>query len=199
MIEDVLLLSGGVDSTTLAYSEQPDLAITVDYGQICAEAEIRAASQICEELDLDHTVINVDCSDLGSGSMSEDEQLQIASTPEWWPFRNQLIITLAAMDAIQRDADTLILGSVKSDQQHADGKPKFYELIDDLLSFQEGSLNVSTPAADQTTTQLVQNADVPLSLLGWTHSCHTSNTACGKCRGCIKRHRVLNEAFDGRA
>lgn len=196
MTGSILLLSGGVDSTALAYSEHPDLAITVDYGQVCAEAEVKASSRICDELDLTHSVLKVDCSGLGAGSLAETEQLTVAETPEWWPFRNQLIITLAAMDAVRRNADKLILGSVRTDQEHADGREEFYEMIDELLSFQEGHLEVSVPAIDLTSEQLIEQSNVPQSLLGWTHSCHQSNVACGQCRGCMKRHRVLDEVFD---
>lgn len=188
----VLLLSGGVDSTALAYSLRPDLAITIDYGQSCAEAEVRASTKICEELELRHTVVDVDCSDLGTGELAQSEQLDVGETPEWWPFRNQLIITLTAMKGVQMGADELIVGSVKGDGQHADGRSEFYETIDDLLSLQEGNLRVSAPAIDQTSEELVGATNVPLSILGWTHSCHRSNWACGRCRGCVKRERVLN-------
>lgn len=196
MVDSVLLLSGGVDSTALAHSLRPDLAVTVDYGQICADAEIQASERICEELDLPHTILEVDCSNLGAGSLAETEQLNVAETPEWWPFRNQLIITFVAMDAVRRDANTLIVGSVETDQEHADGREEFYEMMDDLLSFQEGGLNIQAPAIDMTTEELVESSNVPRSLLGWTHSCHRSNMACGQCRGCMKRHRVLDKVFD---
>lgn len=192
----VLLLSGGVDSTALAYSLRPDLAITIDYGQTCAEAEVRASSQICDDLDLRHTVVEVDCSDLGTGELAQSEQLDVGETPEWWPFRNQLIITLAAMKSVQIGGEELVLGSVKGDNQHADGRQEFYETIDELLSIQEGNLSVSVPAIDQTSEELVDATDVPLSILGWTHSCHRSNWACGRCRGCVKRERVLDHATD---
>ena len=196
MTNTILLLSGGVDSTALAYSLRPDLAITVDYGQSCAEAEVRASTQICDELDVSHETIKVDCSDLGTGQLAQSEQLSVADTPEWWPFRNQLIITLAAMDAIRRDANELIVGSVIGDREHADGQPKFYKILDELITYQEGDLSVSAPAIDQTSEELVSGSGVPLSILGWTHSCHQSNWACGQCRGCVKRERVLDHIQD---
>lgn len=191
-VNSVLLLSGGVDSTALAYSQGPDYAITVDYGQSCAEAEVRSSTQICSELDISHKVLEIDCSELGTGQLAESEQLSIADTPEWWPFRNQLIVTLAAMESVRKGASELIVGSVSGDSQHADGRPEFYEMLDDLLSFQEGNLRVSVPAIHQTSVELVEASDVPLSILGWTHSCHNSNWACGQCRGCVKRERVID-------
>lgn len=196
MTNTVLLLSGGVDSAALAYSLHPDLAVTIDYGQVPTDAEIQASKQICKELDLPHTIIEADCGDLGTGSMADREQIDAASTPEWWPFRNQLLITLAAMHAVKIDADLLIFGAVQSDNDHADGRSEFFELMDKTVSFQEGTLNVSTPAIDQTSTELVQESGAPLDFLAWAHSCHTSNNACGECRGCTKRSRVMREVFD---
>lgn len=196
MTDTVLLLSGGVDSTALAYTLRPDLAVTIDYGQIPADAEIHASQQICNELEISHTVIKADCSDLGTGPLADTDQLETAVTPEWWPFRNQLLITLGAMHAVTRDADQLILGAVASDTDHADGRPAFYNLMDDVVSFQEGNLHVTTPAIDQTSHELVQDTNAPLNLLAWTHSCHTANHACGECRGCTKRNNVLRQTYD---
>lgn len=35
-----LLLSGGMDSLTLAWWKRPDIAFTLNYGQLAAQAEI---------------------------------------------------------------------------------------------------------------------------------------------------------------
>ncbi|MFC4359288.1 7-cyano-7-deazaguanine synthase [Halobium salinum] len=195
MSESVLLLSGGLDSATLAYTHQPDLTVTVDYGQCCADAEIQASSQIAGQLGLDHKVIQVDCQSLGAGTMAGRQGIDLGDAPEWWPYRNQLVITLVAMDVVRRGADRLLVGAVADDQSHADGQAKFFELMDSLLSFQEGNLRVETPAIDRTTEEFVREANPPESLLGWTHSCTASNAACGECRSCKKRQRVLTRIY----
>jgi len=192
MPESVLLLSGGLDSATLAYTNRPDLTVTVDYGQCCADAEIQASAQIANQLDLEHEVIEVDCKNLGAGTMAGQQETHLGDAPEWWPYRNQLVITLVAMDVVRRGADRLLVGAVTDDQDHADGQAKFFELMDSLLSFQEGNLRVKAPAIDRTTEEFVREANPPESLLGWTHSCTASNAACGKCRSCKKRQRVLS-------
>jgi 7-cyano-7-deazaguanine synthase len=194
MIESVLLLSGGVDSTTLAYTHDPDLAVTVDYGQLCANAEIEASAQIASELEIPHEVIAVDCSALGAGKMAGEDESMRGQLPEWWPYRNQLVITLVAMDVVQRNADRLLVGAVAG-EDHADSKPEFFEMMDSLLSFQEGNLTVEAPAINQTTEEFVRQAEPPRSLLGWTHSCTNSNTACGECGSCQKRQEVLSRTY----
>ena len=65
-----LLFSGGIDSTCLAVMTQPDLALTIDYGQVCAPGELRAAKHIASLLSLSHRIIEVPLGHLGSGEMT---------------------------------------------------------------------------------------------------------------------------------
>ncbi len=188
-----ILLSGGMDSAALACWKRPDLAYTVDYGQICAAAEIEAARAISGELKIPHEVITIDCRALGSGDLSGKPSISIAPVPEWWPFRNQLLLTVAAMRAVGNGVRTLMFGSVKSDAVHADGRREFFEMIGAVMAMQEGGLKVETPAINLTSPELIKVSKIELPVLAWAHSCHTSNYACGNCRGCFKHQGVLLE------
>jgi 7-cyano-7-deazaguanine synthase len=185
MLTSGILLSGGMDSTALAYWKRPRVAFTIDYGQVSAEGEIRAARKISEELGLDHEVIRVDCRRLGSGDLAGGRPNPIAPVPEWWPFRNQLLVTLAAMRAISLGVTELLCGSVKSDGSHADGRPHFYRQISELVSMQEGGISVAAPAILMTSVDLIRASGIDRDVLYWTHSCHKAAFACGKCRGWI--------------
>ena len=188
-----LLLSGGIDSTALAFQFRPRLGITIDYGQRSARGEIRAAEQVAKELSIEHEIVRVDCSHLGSGDLSSQPALPCAPEREWWPYRNQFLVTVAVMRGISLGIKTLIVGSVKSDSFHIDGQPGFYEKLDSLVSMQEGGIRVEAPASQLSTAELVRASGAPLSLLGWTHSCHTGEFACGQCRGCLKHRSVFLE------
>jgi 7-cyano-7-deazaguanine synthase len=188
-----LLLSGGMDSICIAYWKRPDVAFTINYGQLSAEGEIQAAGAVCQSLSVRHEVISVDCSALGSGDLSGTPPDPLAPVTEWWPFRNQLLLTLAGMRAIPLGVKTLLFGSVKTDSVHADGKKKFFQGIDKVFSMQEGALHVETPAIHLTTAELIKLSNVPISILAWSHSCHVSNFACGSCRGCFKYFGVMRE------
>jgi 7-cyano-7-deazaguanine synthase len=190
-----LLLSGGVDSVALAYWKRPEIAITVDYGQRAAVTEISVSRHICELLGVVHHVVTADCSSLGSGDMAGAAPLANAPVSEWWPYRNQLLATLAGMKALAIGASELMLGSVSSDNIHVDGTAKFYETLSALMAMQEGRLMVSAPALDLTTAELVQSSGISRDLLAWAHSCHTSPLACGDCRGCYKHQRVMEELY----
>jgi 7-cyano-7-deazaguanine synthase len=188
-----ILLSGGIDSTAVAFWHRPDLALTINYGQASARGEIRAATQIAKELKIAHAVIQVDCSTLGSGDLAGKPAVENAPAPEWWPFRNQLLVTLAAMKMVPIGLTKILLGSVKSDSFHVDGTDDFFHQIDRVIGMQEGHLRVETPAIAMTTIELIRSSKVTDSILGWTHSCHKADFACGSCRGCWKRENVLDE------
>ncbi|WP_294349419.1 7-cyano-7-deazaguanine synthase [uncultured Sphingobacterium sp.] len=188
-----ILLSGGVDSICLAYGIKPYIAYTIDYGQTVAEREIYVSKYISKELGIKHKVISVDCKSLGSGNLANTESISISPSEEWWPYRNQLLITLAAMQAIKDGVNELHLASVKSDNFHRDGTKAFYEKINDLLSYQEGNISVHGDTLDYYSHELAEIYKVPLELLSIAHSCHISNIACGQCSGCKKQLRVREE------
>lgn len=188
-----VLLSGGMDSIALTYWKRPSLALTIDYGQRPAAAEVDAASEVCLELAIEHEVIRIDCSHLGSGSLASTPPSVHAPVPEWWPYRNQLLITLAAMRVLDRGVSEILFGTVRGDDSHADGRPRFFKVITELLQAQEGGLLASAPAIELTTVDLIRKSGVPPSILGWAHSCHVANLACGTCRGCLKHYLTTSE------
>lgn len=192
-MSSAILLSGGIDSIALAYWKRPKVAFTLDYGQTPAETEIRVSKVVSKELGIEHYVIKVDCSSLGSGDLINQNAIEGSPSTEWWPFRNQMLITLASMRGISLGVTELMTASVKSDGFHMDGTSSFYQLIDNLMAFQEGNIRVSAPAINLTSSELVVASGVPDSLLYWAHSCHKSNIACGNCRGCNKYRQVMHE------
>lgn len=188
-----LILSGGMDSLTIAWWKKPEVAFTVDYGQKAANSEIQASAQICEILNIEHHILRVDCSNLGSGDMAGKASDKNAPETDWWPYRNQMLVTLIAMKAIGHDVDRLLIGTVSSDSNHKDGTLEFIRLMSNLLSFQEGNLILEAPAIEMTTVELIRKSKIPHDTLLWAHSCHTNNIPCGKCRGCNKYHNVISE------
>ena len=175
-----------MDSIALAYWKRPKYSITIDYGQKPAEAEKRSAAEISRFLGIENHIISIDCSSLGSGDLNGANPLSIAPISEWWPFRNQLLVTLACMKVISFGVTELLVGSVLTDSAHKDGTARFYDKISDLTRFQEGGLNVVTPAIQLSTIDLIKISNIPTSLLFWAHSCHTSNEPCMHCSGCKK-------------
>lgn len=189
----LLLFSGGLDSTSLVVLLKPEQTLTIDYGQVSAAGEVRAAAAISSELGIPHSVLHCDCSAVGSGLLAGKDADPIAPVVEWWPFRNQLLLTLAGAWALPHGCEELIVGSVRGDDTHADGTAAFYEQADNLVAMQEGNLRITAPALSKTSESLLHEAKVPKGLLGFTHSCHRSEWACGLCPGCIKRSEILEK------
>lgn len=192
-MKSALLLSGGMDSIAIAYWKRPDYAITVSYGQRAAQAELQASAAVCESLNIQHLVINADLSALGSGDMAGCQPDALAPASEWWPFRNQMLITLCAMKAVQVGVGKLYIGCLGTDGFHADGRPFFVSVMSELLRTQEGGLTLEAPANQLTACELIKTSGVPPEILAWSHSCHVSNEACGMCRGCRKHYETLEE------
>lgn len=188
-----ILLSGGIDSMALAYWKLPQLAFTIDYGQVCADAEIRAATKVALDLGMEHHVIKVDCSELGSGLLSGAKPIDGAPVEEWWPYRNQLLVTLACMKGISLGLRKLYVGSIMTDGLHKDGTPEFYRLMNELMEYQEGGIKIEMPAAEMNAYQLVEVSRMPKESILWSHSCHTSNMPCMKCSGCMKNYAVRHK------
>lgn len=190
-----LLLSGGLDSAAICFGGDFDVGYVIDYGQLPAEAEVRAAQIIAKQCGLPLEVLRVDCKSIGYGSLVAKASAQLASKlrvrEEWWPYRNQLLVTLAASRAVIDGVRSIAIGTVKTDGEHKDGRPEFVEALNRLLSCQEGQISLEAPAISLTSKELFAATRVPTTLLGWAHSCHKSNRPCGSCRGCAKYAQLM--------
>jgi len=180
-----------MDSTCLAYWRKPDLAITIDYGHKAAAGEIRAAAAVCTTLGIKHRIIHCDLSALGSGDLAGTEADPHAPASEWWPYRNQMLVTIAAMECIKHKIDVLEIGALRTDGFHADGRKEFVDALSALLAMQEGGLRLEAPAAGFSANELVKVSGIPMDVLAWSHSCHKSDFACGYCRGCEKHYLTM--------
>lgn len=190
-MSDLLLLSGGIDSTALAYMMRPALCMTVNYGQNAAAAEIKAAQRICSILGLSHQIIEANLRALGTGDMSGRDASTTSKNSEFWAFRNQFLITLGAMSAVAKGLDRVVIGSVKTDVKHKDGTNQFRAKLDQLLQLQEGQIELIAPASEMSSEELVVKSGISIDLLSWAHSCHKGVYACGACNGCHKHSEVM--------
>lgn len=188
----LLLLSGGIESSCLAFWKKPDRCITVDYGQVCAEREIETAAAIAKHLKIPHEII---IAMPGKKFGFSHPQIKRSAKPEFWPFRNQFLATVAAMHCFGSGVQEIWFGTVKSDSRFSDGSKAFYGKLESLVSYQEGNIKISAPAIGLTAEQLIIKSRTPQSILGATFSCHQSNIACGDCPGCRKQRELLYEKF----
>jgi 7-cyano-7-deazaguanine synthase len=189
-MSELLLLSGGIDSTAVAAWRRPALSLTINYGQRSADGEILAAAQICRDLSLNHEVLIAPVPTLGSGDLVGASTSAHSPHSDFWPFRNQYLITLACMMAVKRECQMVLIGTVRTDVRHRDGSREFLAGINQLLMVQEGKIRLYAPAASLTSEELVRRSRIEPATLAWSHSCHVSNLACGNCRGCLKHSEI---------
>ena len=190
----MLLLSGGLDSTALAAIYRPRLCLALDYGQRSAAGELRASTAICQSLGLNLRILRLDLGGLGGGLLKNEDPLPAAPSPEWWPYRNQLLVTAAASVALRERLPEVLAGAVAGDgTRHIDGRADFYEALDRLVSMQEGGIRVRVPAIGETSAELVRRSGLGEDVLAWTVSCHRASFPCGACPGCWKRGQVLSD------
>ena len=110
MSKSVILLSGGLDSlVTLGYSKRHtdynvELALTFDYGQKSAEAEIEYSGKAAEYYDIKHKTINLDwLKEITQTALVSEKNIPETglNTNEsaalvWVPNRNALFLNIAA-------------------------------------------------------------------------------------------------------
>ncbi|MES1179799.1 MAG: 7-cyano-7-deazaguanine synthase, partial [Hyphomicrobium sp.] len=170
----------------------------IDYGQIVAGAEIRAARNIASYLTLRHEILTADLSQLGTGQLAGKGTIREASIPELWPFRNQMLITLAAMKFICTPNLRIIIGTAKGDASHKDGTLEFVEAMNAILQMQEGGATLIAPAINQESIDLLLSSKIDVDILDMKFSCFQADYPCGQCRGCLKNESLRAEYFERR-
>lgn len=191
-----LLFSGGLDSTALAWIHRPDLLVFVDYGHVVADGERRAARAVADALRLPLRELHADFSSLGAGPLAGRDAVSEAA-PELWPFRNQMLVTAAAMGTADARPRDIMIGTVEEDGIHRDGRWEFVTALSALLQAQGGP-TLTAPAMTMPGAELLRASGLPVEVAAWTFSCHASVWACGQCRGCFKHAegmRVVSASF----
>jgi 7-cyano-7-deazaguanine synthase len=212
----VVLLSGGLDSTTVAAQARADGyeldALTIRYGQR-HERELRAAREVAEALDVDeHVELDVDLSAWGGSALTDtdtnvpldrDEDEMSEDIPVTYvPARNLVFLSLATSFAETREAEAVYIGANAVDfSGYPDCRPAFLDAFQGAA--REGTkrgveghpVSVEAPLVDLTKAEIVELAhelDAPLERT-WT--CYQGGErACGRCDACQLRLEGFREA-----
>jgi 7-cyano-7-deazaguanine synthase len=212
----VVLLSGGLDSTTaaaLVRREGWDLyALTVRYGQVHA-AELEAARRVAASLGVvRHAELDVDVRAVGGsaltgeGEVPKDRALDAeAGIPATYvPARNTVFLSLALAWAEVLGAERLVIGVNAMDYSgYPDCRPEFIAAFEYLASLAtkagvEGRpLRVWAPLQQLTKAGIIR-LGLELGVdYGLTHSCYDprpDGRPCERCDSCRLRARGFAEA-----
>jgi 7-cyano-7-deazaguanine synthase len=204
----VLILSGGMDSTTLLY----DLinqgyevhSITFDYDQK-HKKEIKCAEKTCKKLQIPHKIIDIsimndiapssltrDRWEVPEGNYAEDSMKQTVV-----PNRNMVFLSLAASYAIGIDARNIFYAAHSGDHAiYPDCRPAFVSAMATTFHLCDwNDVSLQTPYLYFSKGDIVKRG-ISLGVdysLTWT--CYKGGKfSCGKCGSCDERLAAFREA-----
>ena len=203
----VILLSGGLDSTTtLAIAKSQGFecyALSFDYGQK-QKSELISAAEIAKHFSVvEHRIMNISLSDFG-GSALTDENIEVPDFKEsdeipitYVPARNTIFLSFAMAWAEVLDCQSIFIGVNALDYSgYPDCRQAYinaFETMANLATKQgvEGKkLSIITPLIDLNKADIIKTG---LSLgvdYAITTSCYQANDkgeACGVCDACEHR------------
>ena len=215
MKQAVVLLSGGLDSTTCLYeaisSCSEVIAISFDYGQK-HKLELERASFICEKNKVCHLIQRIDTSiyEKANSSLTNSNlkvpknSLTTNEIPNTYvPARNILFLSFALSVAESYSYDFIYIGVNALDYSgYPDCRPEFINHFQSVINIgtkkgiENNPIQIKTPLLNLTKKEIIQKAiklNVPIKL---TISCYEpiQDKACGECDACLLRKKGFKEA-----
>lgn len=205
----VVLLSGGLDSTCMAYALRRAghrlIAVSFDYGQRHCK-ELRCAEKIAKLLNTEHLVIEMKCdqgifgdSALTSDNVSvpnnhyADDSMRVTVVPN----RNAIMLSITYAVACSRGADHVAIAAHSGDHPiYSDCRKEFMAAFAGMERLALAGMRIPellTPFIDMSKSDIAaigQALEVPFAE---TWSCYKGGLLhCGSCGTCVERR----EAFE---
>ena len=207
MKDSIIVLSGGLDSTTLLYEYQAQIALAVsfDYGSNHNQKELAFAALHCKRLGIKHLIIPLDFiqkyfhSSLLAGGDAipegnyDDDNMRSTVVP----FRNGIMLAIAAGLAEDCGLQQIMLANHGGDHAiYPDCRPEFVNALDQAIA--AGTYNgvrLFTPYTHLTKADIARHGKALGIDYAETWSCYKGGEHhCGKCGTCTERIDALREA-----
>ena len=207
MKDSVLILSGGMDSTTLLYDEKERIALAVsfDYGSNHNAREIPFAKWHCEHLGIRHIIIPLGFmpkyfkSSLldGNAAIPEGHYADENMKSTVVPFRNGIMLSIAVGIAESNGLKYVMMVNHGGDHTiYPDCRPDFVEAFDHTA--QAGTfvkVHLLAPYTNLTKADIARRGKELGIDYSKTWSCYRGGVhQCGRCGTCIERKEALAEA-----
>jgi 7-cyano-7-deazaguanine synthase len=214
MSKAVILLSGGLDSTTaLAIAKEQNYdcyALSFDYGQK-QRSELESSISIAKKSNvIEHRIMKISLSDIG-GSALTDKAIDVPKHVEseeipitYVPARNTIFLSFALAWAEVVNSQTIFIGVNALDYSgYPDCRPEFIEAFETMAnlatkqSVEGNRIQIKTPLINMTKAEIITKG---LSLgvdYSETTSCYDANAlgqACGECDACVLRKNGFSNA-----
>ena len=212
----VVLLSGGLDSTTVAAIARAEgfsvYALSFDYGQT-HKAELKAAARVAAKQQVArHIVLKVDLSAFGGSALTGDAEIPKGRSLEdmgegipvtYVPARNTVFLSLALAWAESLQATDIFIGVNALDYSgYPDCRPEFIRAFEAMANLgtkigSEGKrITIHTPLIAMTKREIVRKG-LELGVdYGMTVTCYDASDegeACGECDACLLRLKGFAE------
>lgn len=213
----VVLLSGGMDSTTTAAIAQREgfdvHALSVRYGQRHA-IELEAARRVAQQLGLArHVVVELDLRAFGGSALTADlpvpkdtplGEIGARIPPTYVPARNTIFLSLALAWAETLGARDIFIGANALDYSgYPDCRPEYLEAYARMAALatragvEGAALTIHAPLLRLTKAEIVARG-LALGLdFGITSTCYdpaADGAACGRCEACLLRLKGFEDA-----
>ena len=204
MKDSVIIVSGGMDSTTLLYDRRDEiaLAISFDYGSNHNAREIPYAEMHCKRLGIEHITIPLDFmhkyfrSSLleGADAIPEGHYADENMKSTVVPFRNGIMLAVAAGVAESRNLTKLLIANHGGDHTiYPDCRPEFISAMDSATN--AGTyvgVRVVAPYTNITKGDIARIGKKLGIDYAETWSCYKGGEKhCGKCGTCVERKEAL--------
>ena len=215
MKKAVVLLSGGLDSTTclaLAHHEQYDIhALSFDYGQKHS-AELIAAKKIALKFGVSQHIIQplqsiafTDSALTDSHQAISDHQASDTIPNTYVPARNTIFLSIALGVAEVIQAEAIFIGVSAVDYSgYPDCRPAFIQAFQQLIKVatkataaSEQTIALRAPLLQLSKAQTIQLGHTLGVDYAMTQSCYRLNAkghACGRCSSCQLRQQGFHDA-----
>jgi len=208
----VVLLSGGLDSTTILYHAKTKgftpYCLIFEYGQRHRK-EIYKAKRIAKQAKCHHQLMNITLPWQGSSLLDKkmrlprQKEIDFGKIPSTYvPARNIIFLSFAASYAEAIGAKAVFIGANAIDYSgYPDCRPEFFKAYQSMLAkglktgVQGKTIKIHTPLVQKTKAQIIRmgmKLNVPYNL---TWSCYQGDKKpCGKCDSCLLRQKGFEAA-----
>ncbi len=210
MTKAIVLMSGGLDSTTVAtYAKKVGdeiLGLSFNYGQRHL-IEMRSSENVCQNLGIKRKIIEFDMRQIGASSLTSNidvaegnmDRKEIPNT--YVPGRNIIFLSVAGAIAETIGAEKLYLGVNSVDYSgYPDCRPDFIKSMENTLKLglageNSSKLKLVAPLQKLSKCEIVKMGTEYGAPYHLTYSCYRGRTkSCGHCDSCLLRLRGFMEA-----
>jgi 7-cyano-7-deazaguanine synthase len=218
MSKAIVLLSGGLDSTTvlaIALDQNYEIiALSFNYGQR-HDYEIVCAKDVAEHFNIqNHHIMNIDLGSIGGSALTADldvpkdrdlDEINSEIPITYVPARNTIFLSYAlALAEVERTFNIFIGVNALDYSGYPDCRPEYIEAFQKMgrLATKSGikekeQLQIHTPLIEMTKSEIIQAGTALGVDYSITHSCYdpiSKGNPCGRCDACQLRLKGFMEA-----